>query len=99
MLNWLDVYWTLEKLGYIKMKIVQVKRLTLEEPENKCTEEGVDRVISRIERSFGHLKVKMVTSSILMRQNLNILRYKAVKKQTVGTGCYKSWNGVLRSTN
>ena len=34
-----------------------MKRLTLEEPENKCTEEGVDRVISRIERSFGHMKV------------------------------------------
>ena len=57
----------MEKWGFILMKVVQVKRLTLEEPENKCTEEGVDRVISRIERSFGHLKVKMVTSSILMR--------------------------------
>ena len=43
-----------------KRKVVQVKRLTLEEPENKCTEEGVDRVISRIERSFGHLKVRMM---------------------------------------
>ena len=65
MLNWLDVYWTLEKLGYIKMKIVQVKRLTLEEPENKCTEEGVDRVISRIERSFGHLKVRTMKEAYI----------------------------------
>ena len=63
----------MEKWGFILMKVVQVKRLTLEEPENKCTEEGVDRVISRIERSFGHLKVKMVTSSILR----GILRSKA----------------------
>ena len=61
------------------MKVVQVKRLTLEEPENKCTEEGVDRVISRIERSFGHLKVRMIISSILVRQNLNMIRYQYVK--------------------
>ena len=60
-------------------KVVQVKRLTLEEPENKCTEEGVDRVISMIERSFGHLKVRMIISSILVRQNLNMIRYQYVK--------------------
>ena len=33
----------------------------LEEPENKCTEEGVEKVVSRIERSFGQMKVKMAT--------------------------------------
>ena len=68
----------MEKWGFILMKVVQVKRLTLEEPENKCTEEGVDRVISRIERSFGHLKVRMIISSILVRQNLNMIRYQYV---------------------
>ena len=42
-------------------KLTQVKRLMLEEPENKCTEEGVEKVVSRIERSFGQMKVKMAT--------------------------------------
>ena len=42
-------------------QIIQVKRLMLEEPENKCTEEGVEKVVSRIERSFGQMKVKMAT--------------------------------------
>jgi len=46
--------------------LVQVKRLTLEEPENKCTEEGVDRVISRIERSFGHMKVQMIMITVVI---------------------------------
>ena len=44
-----------------KWQIIQVKRLMLEEPENKCTEEGVEKVVSRIERSFGQMKVKMAT--------------------------------------
>ena len=47
-----------------------MKRLTLEEPENKCTEEGVDRVISRIERSFGHMKVDMM---YVVRKNLKTM--------------------------
>jgi len=40
-----------------------VKRLMLEEPENKCTEEGVNRVVAKIERAFGHSKVRLVVGS------------------------------------
>ena len=51
--------------------LVQVKRLTLEEPENKCTEEGVDRVISRIERSFGHMKVQIMYYVVITAPGVN----------------------------
>ena len=45
-------------LSIIEDKCQQVKRLMLEEPENKCTEEGVNRVVAKIERTFGHSKVR-----------------------------------------
>merc|ERR1719341_747992 len=57
------------KLNFLQTHFPKVKRLTLEEPENKCTEEGVDRVISRIERSFGHLKVKLVVGSEMYKRS------------------------------
>jgi len=57
------------KLNFLQTHFPKVKRLTLEEPENKCTEEGVDRVISRIERSFERLKVKLVVGSEMYKRS------------------------------
>merc|ERR1712013_582527 len=51
------------KLNFLQTHFPRVKRLMLEEPENKCTEEGVNRVVAKIERTFGHSKVRLVVGS------------------------------------
>merc|ERR1719447_2547020 len=51
------------KLNFLQTHFPRVKRLMLEEPENKCTEEVVNRVVAKIERTFGHSKVRLVVGS------------------------------------
>ena len=53
------------KLNYLQAHFPRVKRLCLEAPENKCTEDGVNRVVEKVTDEFGTMKVKLVVGSEL----------------------------------